>query len=792
MGIEGFESLEERITPATAYPAIDISSPPSNTIDEVAPPELDGKSVISIEDVNGDGKRDWFLTEGLAGPEEEVFAFVVFGNGSGNLPNIDLTTLDGTKGFQIATNRNQIVTSSVTTGDVNGDGLNDLIFVANHFDPTTSTPEDPEDFTTLENVCIVMGDTAGHEGFVNVADADGISSASIGYIDDVTVNVVGDINHDGSDELVLAFDVRYIFGSDLPPSSAIMIFGSSDSSVPYTVNEYTTLAISPDIRNEYLASISVTGAGDFDGDGIEDILVTSLLLRFGTGQTETMVNVVYGHEGPFDLNIYFGEFSTNNSALLYRSQLSNSSLGTVNAVSIGDFNGDGRADVVIAERDPLAASNRLGHIILGSDIRGNGGIFDPSSIVRLSGELASGFVSIASVGDYNGDGLDDFLIRTIGEHDDTIHLVTGTQAVHSNIRVDGLKGIGGFGITDSAGAIWASKGWGDLNGDGLDDIIIRAMKDTGEDIRYVVYGQADVATPQVAIKDPRTATYTDENGHLVTIKISKGHLAQENFLMSTAGSGIHLDLLKLDDPQFAGAVIKITTSDGLADVTNIFAGDVDLKSVAIQGHLGSIVVGDQDAKRPGLKMLKVASLGGDRAESLFHGGAAKLRVDGSIESAVLHAIEGSFGSVKVADRLVDSVINVTRDVRPESTATGIGSLSIGSNVESSRIVTDGGLKIKSVKVGGDWIASDLAAGTMPGDEFYGNENDYAIDGLTRGSVIGKLLIQGVIAGTAASGDSFGICAGEIGRLQIAGQKLEVFRNSPLPAATNDVSLRVFS
>ncbi len=152
------------------------------------------------------------------------------------------------------------------------------------------------------------------------------------------------------------------------------------------------------------------------------------------------------------------------------------------------------------------------------------------------------------------------------------------------------------------------------------------MNDTGEDVRYVIYGKADVATPQVTLKDHRTATYTDENGHLVTVKISKGQLTQENFLMSIRGGGIHLDLLKLDDAQYAGASLKITTSDGLVDIDDIFAGDIDLRSVSIEGRLGAIVVGDQDAKRPGIKSLKLTSLGGDGAESLFHGGAGKIRV----------------------------------------------------------------------------------------------------------------------------------------------------------------------
>lgn len=795
MGIEGFESLEERITPAAAYPAIDISNPPVNTVEEAAPPELDGKMVLSIKDINGDGRRDWFLSEGLTDPDDELFAYVVFGDGSGLLPSVDLTALDGTKGFQIATAHNQIVMSSVTTGDINGDGLNDLIFVANRFDPAFSDPEDPQDFTSQEAVSIVFGNAQGHEGFVNVADADGIASTFIPYFDDVTVKVIGDVNGDGSDELALAYDVRFVFGANVSPTSSEIFFGSSDSTQPFFISSFSVVGLSPLIKGDYISSISVSGAGDFDGDGIDDILVTTFLIEYDTGRSETMVNLIYGNRDGFNPSLYVGEHSTSISALLYKGRLSMGPVGAVQAVNIGDFNGDGRNDIVIAESDPLGTSNLLGHVLLGSDIRGNGGVLPSSSLIRLSGELATGASSAGAVGDFNGDGLDDFVIRTSNDQGEIAYLVLGTTTTHSNIRVDGLEGLGGFGIVDTHGTLWTPAGWGDLNGDGYDDIVMRDLTDTGEAVRYVLYGHADVATPQVTIKDDRTATYVDENGDLVTIKISKGKLTQENFLMRAQGQGMHLELLKLDDSGFAGATVKITATgfgpgDGKVHIGKIFAGDVDLKSVSVEGHLETIVVGDQNAKNHGLGTLKVDSMGGGATESIFHGGSGKIRVSGSVEAAVLHCLEGSFGSIKIGDALVDSIISITRGIRPATEALGIGALSVGANVDSARILTDGGLKVKSVKVGGDWIASDLAVGVLSGDEFFGNDNDYAADGEKRGSILGKIQIGGSLYGTAEQGDSFGICAGEVGKLKIAGQRYEVYRTSPLPSATGDVSLKV--
>jgi hypothetical protein len=109
--------------------------------------------------------------------------------------------------------------------------------------------------------------------------------------------------------------------------------------------------------------------------------------------------------------------------------------------------------------------------------------------------------------------------------------------------------------------------------------------------------------------------YVDVDGDAVTVKISKGTLADVVF--TKTASGIGDQLLKIDlgsNPVFQGADITVTAhpvngaGNGKVNVGYIKAFDIDLHYVRIAGDLGRIESGDANAVTPGLRYLGVESM----------------------------------------------------------------------------------------------------------------------------------------------------------------------------------------
>lgn len=124
-------------------------------------------------------------------------------------------------------------------------------------------------------------------------------------------------------------------------------------------------------------------------------------------------------------------------------------------VGIGDFNGDGRADLLWRNMADGALSNWL------ADIHGG---FTPNDANALVSGIGLGW-RIAGVGDFNGDGRDDILWR------DESGLMSNWLA----------QANGGFLGNDanafaSVPSVWEIEGVGDFNGDGRDDILWREMR----------------------------------------------------------------------------------------------------------------------------------------------------------------------------------------------------------------------------------------------------------------------------------------------------------------------------
>ena len=122
--------------------------------------------------------------------------------------------------------------------------------------------------------------------------------------------------------------------------------------------------------------------------------------------------------------------------------------------SIGDLNGDGRADVLLRHHDGrwyYAAMN------------GRRRIAEASGFVAMPTEPE---YRLAGIGDFNGDGMDDVLLR---------HATTNRWYYYP---MNGREILAGQGeVTMTRNADWRVVATGDLNGDGNGDVLLRHAKD---------------------------------------------------------------------------------------------------------------------------------------------------------------------------------------------------------------------------------------------------------------------------------------------------------------------------
>lgn len=472
-----------------------------------------GFSVSGAGDVNGDGYDDVLVSDYIRGSTGQ--SFLIFGS-NGMPASLTPASLTGPNGYRLdgLYSSDHTGFSVSEAGDFNGDGFDDFMIGARHGQINAGYNGDI--YVVFGRDGITTPFTATDALFSNTnADGFRINAAGINDSHDfagASVSSAGDFNGDGFDDLLIgAYGWDDTGEFEEYRGQAYVVFGNNGNATTSLslgaltgANGFSMSGI--DLFDRL--GVSVSTAGDLNGDNIDDIFIAASGADNAAGEFYVIFGTTSAMGANFDLTTLNGTNGFTLHGIDSNDHLTTNTYQAYTTLSdIGDFNGDGIDDLAIGAHygDPNGVNSGEIYVIYGSNSGYSADIYlsalNGTNGFTILGEAAgsnAGF-SISGSGDYNGDGYDDLLIggRDVSGGTGEAYILFGDNGAMTatlDLAVSAFS-ITGFGASSNSNFETIVSHAGDVNNDGIDDIIIGSADSGSAGEAYIIYGDCNFSNP---------------------------------------------------------------------------------------------------------------------------------------------------------------------------------------------------------------------------------------------------------------------------------------------------------
>ncbi len=352
------------------------------------PQDKAGMRVASAGDVNGDGVPDFIIAAPMQNSGTgQIYLF--FGRKGGWPATVKLDSADVVFwGEQKGDNAGLAVAAA---GDVNGDGINDLLIGA---------PRNDSNGSDAGRTYLIFGKTSAWEKNIVLAKADVIfnSEAPLDLFG-MSVAGIGDVNKDGLADF--AIGAPYHDQKDKRDAGKVYVFFGRPNFDQRMQANATFIGFA---ANDLLGK-SISNGADINGDGFDDFAVTA--------QLPDMAGKIYLVKG--QASGWSADMVLERNAPSFLGEKAGDNAGA--SVVLAELNGDELADILIGASLNSHNGNQAGktHFIAGKRADWEQNVSLATAEVLMVGEKAQDNAGQAlGVGDFDRDGAQDVIVAAPG------------------------------------------------------------------------------------------------------------------------------------------------------------------------------------------------------------------------------------------------------------------------------------------------------------------------------------------------------------------------------------------